>query len=276
MLGAPVHRLANLRAEAAAAECDGIAGDRLPIEPGRAGRVDLGGNVEIGADGERDPPASLCVVEFAQLHDRARRAVAGRVEVGQLDVMGPSVRAIDDGVGRALQLVVETTIDQAADDGIVKALAGEHIAGGAAFDAALGQATVDALDNVATLAQFAQGHLGILGHGPLAGADLIGEAERLQLAQAADLHRVEFVGLAVRVRREIDDTGAVAVSGKLPVKVGPALRVDLPFEIAADLVIGARSQLLGNEILRAGAHAFLDVVAGDDEVLGRHRCARAG
>ncbi|MNT87734.1 hypothetical protein D3C72_2281830 [compost metagenome] len=32
-------------------------------------------------------------------------------------------------------------------------------------------------------------------------------------------------------------------------------------------MIGARTQLLGDEILRAGAHAFLDVVARDDEVL---------
>src|SRR5690606_24777314 len=128
-------------------------------------------------------------------------------------------------------------------------------------------AAVDALDDVATLAERAQRRLGILGHDPLARSDLIGEAERLQLAQPADLHRVEFVGLAVRVRSEIDDAGAVAVAGELAIEIGPALRLDLPFEIAADLVIRARPQLLGDEILRAGAHAFLDVVAGDDEVL---------
>src|SRR3546814_18258659 len=41
MFGPPVHRVANFRAEAATTERDGIAGDRLPVEPGRAGRVDL-------------------------------------------------------------------------------------------------------------------------------------------------------------------------------------------------------------------------------------------
>src|SRR3546814_10516361 len=41
MFGPPVHRVANLRADAATTEPDGIAGDRPPVEPGRAGRVDL-------------------------------------------------------------------------------------------------------------------------------------------------------------------------------------------------------------------------------------------
>lgn len=92
--------------------------------------MDLPFDVEIGADGERDPSASLCVVEFAARRSspaRYRQPRRGR----QLDVMGSSVRAIDHGIV-ALQLVVETTIDQPADDRIVEALAGEHIAGGAA------------------------------------------------------------------------------------------------------------------------------------------------
>ena len=54
----------------------------------------------------------------------------------QLDVVGAPVDAIDDGIGRALQLVVKAALDQAADDGNVEAFAGEDIAGRAAFDAA--------------------------------------------------------------------------------------------------------------------------------------------
>mgnify|MGYP002664115957 CR=1 FL=1 len=54
----------------------------------------------------------------------------------ELDVVGASVDAIDDGIGRALQLVVKAALDQAADDGNVEAFAGEDIAGRAAFDAA--------------------------------------------------------------------------------------------------------------------------------------------
>jgi hypothetical protein len=64
----------------------------------------------------------------------------------------------------------------------------------------------------------------------------------------------------------VDDAGA-GVADKLPVELGPALGLDLPLEIAADVEIGARPEFLRDEIARAGAHAFLDVVAGDDEVL---------
>lgn len=188
--------------------------------------------------------------------------------------MGASVGAVDHGIGGALQLVVETTVDQPADDRIVEALTGKHVAGRAALDAALGQATVNALDDVATLAQLPQRRLGILGHDPLSGADLIGEAEGLQLAEAADLHRMEFVGLAVRERGEIDDAGAIAVAGKLAVKIGPALRVDLPFEIAADLVIGARPQLLGDEVLRAGAPMTVRT-SSSRATISRKACAPA-
>ncbi len=88
---------------------------------------------------------ALGVVEFAQLDDGARRAVARGVEIGQLDVVGAAVDAIDHGVGRTLQLIVETAIDQPADDRDIQALGGKHIARGGPLDAALGQALVDAL-----------------------------------------------------------------------------------------------------------------------------------
>ncbi len=78
---------------------------------------------------------------------------------------------------------------------------------------------------------------------------------------------MELVGLAVGMRREIDDAGAGAVARELPVEVGPALGGYLAFERAADLLIGAGAELLGDQVARPIAHAFLDVVAGDDEVL---------
>ena len=48
---------------------------------------------------------------------------AGGIKVGELDVMGAAVHAVDHGVGRFLQLVVKAAFDQAADDGNVEALA---------------------------------------------------------------------------------------------------------------------------------------------------------
>ena len=126
---------------------------------------------------------------------------------------------------------------------------------------------MDALDDVASLAKLAQSGLGILDHHPLARADLIGEAQSLQLAQPSDFQDVKLVRLAIRARSEIDDACPIRVTRELPVEVGPALRLDLTFEVAPDLLIRAWAQLLRHEILCASTHAFLDVVARDDEIL---------
>ena len=255
VLGSVVHGVLHLGAEAAA-QRHRLAGHRLAVEPGGAGRRHLLLDRKVGADGQGDAALAVGVGEGAELDDRARRAVAGGVKVRQPDVVGAAVDAVDHGIGGALQLVVEAAIDQAADDRIAQALAGEHIARGAAVDAALGEAAVDALDDVAALAKLPQGRLGGLRHHPLAGADLLGKAKDFELAQPADLEGVELVGLATGVRGKVDDAGAGGVACQLAVEIGPALAVDLTLEVAADVVVGARSQLLGDEVLGAGAHAL--------------------
>src|SRR3546814_12332866 len=78
---------------------------------------------------------------------------------------------------------------------------------------------------------------------------------------------MKFVGLAVGPRRQVDDAGAIAVAGELPIKIGPALGLDLALERAADFMIGTRSELVGDQNSRTIPHPLLDVVAGDDEVL---------
>jgi hypothetical protein len=76
---------------------------------------------------------------------------------------------------------------------------------------------------------------------PLAGADLVGEAEDSSLRRRPTFSAWIFVGLAVGVRREVDDAGR-RVADKLAVELGPALGLDLAFERAADVEIGARPQ----------------------------------
>ena len=95
----------------------------------------------------------------------------------------------------------------------------------------------------------------------------MGETETLQAPQSSDLERLERIRLASRVRREVDDAVPIGVADELPVELGPALGVDLALERAADVEIAARPQLLRDQVLGAGAHALLDVVARDDEVL---------
>ena len=123
------------------------------------------------------------------------------------------------------------------------------------------------LDDVATLAHRPQRGLGVIGDHPLARADLFREAEGFQLAQAAHLLGVERVRLGRRVRRHVDDAHVAPVAHELPVELGPAFRLDLPVDIATDVEVCARPEVLRNEIGRTSAHAFLDVVAGDDQIL---------
>lgn len=200
---------------------------------------------------------ALRVVELAQLDDGARRAVAGGVEIGEFDVMGPPVHAVDDGVGCALQLIVEAAIDQAADDRDIQALVSEHIAGRGPLDASLGQAAVDALDDVAAFAELAQGRLGGGVHRPLTRPELVREAETLQTPQSPDLERFEWIRLASRVRRDVDDAVLIGIPDELPVELSPALGIDLALERAADVEICARPKFLSDQILSTGAHALL-------------------
>ena len=167
----------------------------MAIEPGCAARRHLVFDGEVGTHRDGDATPALGVVEFAQLDDGARRAVAGGVEIGKFDVVGAAVDAVDHGVGRTLQLIVETAIDQPADDRDIQALASEHIARRRPLDAALGQALVDALDDVAALAELAQGRLGGHVHRPLARPELLREAQAFQTPQSPDLERLEWIRL---------------------------------------------------------------------------------
>src|SRR5690606_32066263 len=263
MFSACVQSRTDLSAETAVRQRDRIAGDGLPVEPGRARGADLRTKIEIGADGERDAALPLRVLPGSQLDDGTGRTVAGGVEMRQLDVMGPPVGAVDHGISGALQLVVEAALDQAADDGNVKAFAGEDIAGRAAFDAAFGQGTVHALDDVAALAQFTQDRFGFGLDEPLREADLFGKPADFKGSQPPHLQSMKLVRLAVGKRGKVDDAGLAGVAHKLPVELRPAFRLDLPLQIAVDLQIGAGPEFLRDQILRTGAHALLDVVAGN-------------
>lgn len=101
MLGARLHRLLHFKAEAAAARFDRIAGDELAIEPGRAFGRSLRLDGKVGADGKRGPRPAAGILEGAQLDDGAGRGIAGRLDVGKLDMVGAAVRAVDHRIGGA-------------------------------------------------------------------------------------------------------------------------------------------------------------------------------
>jgi hypothetical protein len=109
MLRAAVKRVTDLGAEATAAEWDRLACDGLAVEPGGPVRRDLLLEGKVRSYSKRDAPPALGVVEPAQLDDRAGRRIPSRVEIGELDMVGAAIDAIDDRKGAALELVVEPT-----------------------------------------------------------------------------------------------------------------------------------------------------------------------
>lgn len=134
------------------------------------------------------------------------------------------------------------------------------------LDAALGQRPVHPLDDVAAFPEFAQSGFGFTVDRPLAGADLAGEAELLELAQPPDLLGTICVGRRGPVGSKIDHAGGASVARELAVELCPALGFDLRRQTAMNVEVGARPEFLGDEVARAIPHSLLDVVAGDDEI----------
>lgn len=95
MISPALHRGLHLGSETTTAERRRLARDKLTVNPGCAGRFDLRFEFEVRANCERDARVSPRILEPSQLHDRARRPVAGGFKVRQLDVMDPPVSAIN-------------------------------------------------------------------------------------------------------------------------------------------------------------------------------------
>ncbi|CDX39672.1 conserved hypothetical protein [Mesorhizobium plurifarium] len=265
--GAAIQGMADVGAEARFGKFRGRAGDGLAIKPGRTRRRDLLIDSEIGANRERNATSATRIVEFAQLDNRSDRAVGGCIKAGEPDVVGAPIHAIDNGIGSAIQLIVEPAIDEPADDGRIEIFGSQNITARATLDVLRGQRAMHALDDVTALAELAQSGFGLVVDDPLAWTDLTGETKNLKLAQATDLQRVIFIGLGMRPRSQIDDTGTAAVAKQLAIELCPTFGLDLAFERSPDVKISARSQLLRDQVASAVADSFLDVVARDDQVL---------
>ncbi len=160
VLHAPLHRLAHLGAETGLRQRRRTAGHRLAVEPGGAAGGDLGADIEIGANSQRNPARALRILVRPQLDDGVGRAVAGGAEMRQPDMMGAAIDTVDHRIGAALQLVVMAALDQPAKDGAVGLLAGEAVVRDPALYPLPRQRPMDALDDVAALAEVPQHHLG--------------------------------------------------------------------------------------------------------------------
>ena len=86
MIDPAVHCLADLRAEAATAEC-GLLGKKLAVDPGRAWRLDLRLDRKVRSSGERQALATTGVIVGPRLNDGPRLGVADHLKIGEDDMV---------------------------------------------------------------------------------------------------------------------------------------------------------------------------------------------
>jgi hypothetical protein len=183
-------------------------------------------------------------------------------------MVGTPIRRVDHSVGCARKLVVEPAHNQPADDRLPGTLLVRHKVAGAALDAVPGQSPVDALDDVGAFAQRPQGGLGVLRQMPSSWTDRLGKPKALELPHARD-HRRPYMtlGYAITSWPKVNDPIMPRrLTGECSVELGPAIRIDLGFEITTDFEIGSRPELERGKMRRTGAHAVADVVAGEHQV----------
>ena len=126
---------------------------------------------------------------------------------------------------------------------------------------------MDALDNVAALAQRAKDAFGFLRHHPLSRAERRRKAEPLQLARASDEHcSLDISGLIVGGPKVDHAVMAGGLARESLVERRPAIGVDLALEAAENLLLAARPEFQVHELRGAGAKTSADIVAADDKI----------
>ncbi len=131
------------------------------------------------------------------------------------------------------------------------------------------QRLVHRLDDVAALAQFAQGRLQFFAQLPAARRGLAGKPHSLQLAKPRQPQRA--VGDAARIGwrvPEVHETLA-GLGDQRPIDAGEAILIDLGSELALLLDRGDRTEFERHQFARPLANTMGDVVAVDDQILAQ-------
>ena len=102
------------------------------------------------------------------------------------DMVGATVRAIDDGIGLAGQLVMEALVHQPANDGRGGRAGLDDVVADPTFQPILGEGAVHRLDDVTSHAEIAEALLRFKSDHPLAGTSGRGEPHGLQMLEAAN------------------------------------------------------------------------------------------
>jgi hypothetical protein len=98
----------------------------------------------------------------------------------------PTVDAVDDGVGRAFQLIMQTALDQPSQDRLAGLVAVNREAGDVGLAVRRAHRPVHGFNDVASNAEVAKGRLDAGLQGPLRRTNLFRQAEAFELAGAAN------------------------------------------------------------------------------------------
>src|SRR5712692_6706286 len=131
------------------------------------------------------------------------------------------------------------------------------------------QRLVHRLDDVAALAQFAQGRLQFSAQLPAARRGFAGKPHSFQLAKPRQPQRA--VGDAARIGRrvpEVHETLA-GLGDQRPIYTGKAILIDLGRELALLLDRGNRTEFERHQLACPLANAVGDVIAVDDQILAQ-------
>src|SRR6266581_704013 len=131
------------------------------------------------------------------------------------------------------------------------------------------QCLVHRLDDVAALAQFAQGGLQLFAQLPAARRGLAGKPHSFQLAKPRQPQRA--VGDAARIGRRVPQVHETlaGLGDQRPVDAGEAILIDLGRELALLLDRGDRTEFERHQFARPLANTMGDVVAVDDQILAQ-------
>jgi hypothetical protein len=184
MFGAPVHRLADLDPETAASHQSRLAREKLAVQPCRAWRTDLLLKGEVRPDREGEPLPAVDILISTRLDDRSGRGIAGEFKVRELKMVRPAIDPLNDGIGGAFQLVMQTSLHQAAEHGVagVVAMAKPATSGSRPCPS---HNPVHRLDDIAPNPEIAQRRLKARLQRPASRGDPFGQAQAFKLVGSA-------------------------------------------------------------------------------------------
>ncbi len=156
-------------------------------------------------------------------------------------MVGAPVRAVDHGIGHAIQFVVQALVDQPAGDRLFGRAGDDGVAVERPVLPAILERRADRADDVAARAQLAQFRRRAFRHRPLAGIPFGCEPHRFQMLQPPDHQAAEpwIVG-AGPLGAQVDDAQLVGGALDLGIEPGPALRRHLAVERALDFMLRLR------------------------------------